>query len=266
MKLSFVMQSYLGDYPGSRSNPVMKFNRIVQCFLNQTNTNWELVIVSDGCDLTRREYEKHYWYVPNIKFAYVDKDDSTKMYADENNMKYYRGIPREVGRSIATGDWIGYVDSDDFIMDYTVERLLGNFLQIENLSKKRLSNNQPAINIVLNTVQVENIIYAALIKKQEERHGKDFIGISTMETMPFEIDGLNSEWFVSGFVGGNGGMGSVVIWHKKDLEQSWEDVVSNTTSEDVMFVQGAVFNKKNTAIKIKVPYYVRCHHSKLWDY
>lgn len=263
MKLSFIMQTYLGDYPGSRSNPVEKFKRAVNSLINQTNPNWELIIVSDGCELARNVYDSDFYHIPNIKFAYVDKDENTKMYAENNGQKYYRGLPREIGRSLATGDWIGYMDSDDFLMDYTVNRLISSFNQVKDFNVKNNKN----INIVLNTLQIENIIFAAIVRAQREKHGPNTMGVSTMESMPFEIEGLPSEWFVSGFAGGSSGQGSVVIWHKNDINQSWEDVVSiGDISEDMKFVTSAVAGPENATIKIKVPYYVRCHHSKLWDY
>ena len=55
MKLSLVMQSYLGEYPGSRQNAVDKFHRAVKSVLNQNNPNWELVVIADGCKITKQK-------------------------------------------------------------------------------------------------------------------------------------------------------------------------------------------------------------------
>ena len=48
MKISVIMQSYLGEYPGARSNPKYKFVRAVNSFLLQKHPDKELIIVSDG--------------------------------------------------------------------------------------------------------------------------------------------------------------------------------------------------------------------------
>ena len=57
MKISVVMQSYLGDYPGSRKDSKNKFVRAVSSFLRQTHEDKELVIVSDGCEDTKKLYK-----------------------------------------------------------------------------------------------------------------------------------------------------------------------------------------------------------------
>ena len=54
------MQSYLGDYPGSRTEPERKFVRAVNSFLNQTNKNSELIIVSDNCKITEKLYKENF--------------------------------------------------------------------------------------------------------------------------------------------------------------------------------------------------------------
>ena len=68
--ISIVMMSYLGDYPGSRKNPVQKFNRAVQSVVEQTHQDWELIIVSDGCDITNQEYRSN-WSHANEKVTII---------------------------------------------------------------------------------------------------------------------------------------------------------------------------------------------------
>ena len=74
-KISVIMQSYLGDYPGSRKNPEEKFKRAVTSFLNQTSKNNELVIVADGCKITERLWRENYSEESRIKFIYVEKEE-----------------------------------------------------------------------------------------------------------------------------------------------------------------------------------------------
>ena len=52
MKFSVIMASYLGNYPGCANNREAKFIRSVKSFLNQSYDNKELIIVSDGCEIT----------------------------------------------------------------------------------------------------------------------------------------------------------------------------------------------------------------------
>ena len=106
------MQSYLGQYPGSRSDSSTKFIRAVQSFLDQTHKDSELIIVSDGCEKTHQLYYELYKSEPRIKYVYVDKD-TPNMY--EGEVKYYRGLPRQIARSLVTGEITTYMDSDDYV-------------------------------------------------------------------------------------------------------------------------------------------------------
>lgn len=120
MKISVIMQSYLGEYPNSRKHPEFKFVRAVSSFLSQKHEDKELIIISDGCDKTKELYEQLFSHDARINFAYIAKKQTKKMYETEkrDNMliKYYRGVPRRIGCSMATGDIITYMDSDDIIL------------------------------------------------------------------------------------------------------------------------------------------------------
>jgi glycosyltransferase involved in cell wall biosynthesis len=67
------MQSHLGDYPNSRSNPKQKFIRAVDSFLAQEYVDKKLIIVSDGCDITHQIYHDKYINYANIKHVYVHR-------------------------------------------------------------------------------------------------------------------------------------------------------------------------------------------------
>lgn len=101
--ISVVMASYLGDYPNCATRREERFLHAITSFLIQSYTDSELVIVSDGCDLTQKIYEDKYKNESRILFDRVEKEGS------------FSGSPRNKGISIANGNVICYLDSDDFI-------------------------------------------------------------------------------------------------------------------------------------------------------
>jgi len=106
------MVSYLHDYPGSRSKPIQKFNRAVQSWVNQTFQSKELIIVSDGCELTNREYYQNWAQHSNIKLIEMPKSNAL-----------WPGEYRQHGVNLASGDWITYLDSDDIYLPDYLERI-----------------------------------------------------------------------------------------------------------------------------------------------
>lgn len=111
--ISVVMISYLKEYEGSRKDADKKFIRAVESFKKQTHNKKELIIVSDGCEITDDLYFKNWKNDPIIKLIRCEKQKSV-----------WPGTLREVGRSLATYDWIHYLDTDDYDMS--------NHLQIIN--------------------------------------------------------------------------------------------------------------------------------------
>lgn len=237
------MQSYLGEYPGSRKNSDKKFLRAVQSFINQTNKDSELVIVSDGCEVTHKLYYQNFKNNNRIKYVYVDKD-TPNMYQGEK--KYYRGFPREVGRVISTGEIISYMDSDDYLMEDAVEVIKSHW---ENFLSKgdymwsmttRWFDNQLAEKLWNPSKSVTTF-------------GK-----------PFEIDKLKDTWIETGMKHDSLVISSTwSISHKSTLTEKWVDS-SGEESEDNIFCKKTRKNRKGFIIK--KPYYVRCHYSGMWDY
>lgn len=101
MKISVICASYLGRYPGSASNRELKFKRAVKSFLNQTYEDKELIIVSDGCDITNKLYDENFKDIDNIKLIKLNKQN------------LYSGNMRNVAFDFAKGEIITYLDSDD---------------------------------------------------------------------------------------------------------------------------------------------------------
>lgn len=109
------MASYLGDLLGKRNNPDKKYVRAVKSFLSQTYENKELIIVADGCDLTKRIYEKMFSQLDNVKLVYIQKQE------------IYSGECRNAGLRIATGEIISYLDNDDVIGKKHLEIIMEQF-------------------------------------------------------------------------------------------------------------------------------------------
>lgn len=101
------MASYLGDYPGGASNRIEKFHRAVKSVIDQTYTNWELLIIADGCELTEKEASKY--TDKRIKFFTIDKQPN------------FSGNVRQKGLDEATGDYVIYLDTDDYFTPEHIE-------------------------------------------------------------------------------------------------------------------------------------------------
>jgi glycosyltransferase involved in cell wall biosynthesis len=102
-KISVIMASYLGEYPNCATNREYKFKRAVESFLKQSYPLKELIIVSDGCDITERLYKENFKGYKNIVFKKLEKQP------------LFSGNVRNKGLEIASGDIICYLDTDDFI-------------------------------------------------------------------------------------------------------------------------------------------------------
>lgn len=110
--ISVVMVSYLGDYPGARKNPIQKFIRAVNSFLEQTLKESELIILSDGCEVTRDVIQEHFSGEDRIKLVMCEKRQG------------WPGALRQKGIEMAKYDYITYLDTDDFIMPTRLERVV----------------------------------------------------------------------------------------------------------------------------------------------
>lgn len=238
------MQSYLGEYPGSRSDSDKKFLRAVQSFIDQTNKNSELVIVSDGCEITHKLYYNHFKENDRIKYVYVDKN-TPNMY--EGDVKYYRGLPREVGRTLATGEITTYMDSDDFLLPEHCA-ILSKYWQV----------NKQATSII-NRSWYDNI---------KSLEYESYNGEIRTNTEFKEVEGLEGKWYSTKLKN----EGNVVHYiytpwllsHKSDIKTKWRDVVGEGLSEDVVF--GKQVLDEGISLHIEYPLYVRCHYHGRWDY
>ena len=101
MKISIVMASYLGAYAKAATNRDKKIIRAIRSVESQTYKDWELIVVADGCNETKKILKEIFWYEQRIKGFFIKKQ------------KTWSGVPRNTGIQKATGEYICYLDVDD---------------------------------------------------------------------------------------------------------------------------------------------------------
>ena len=99
--------------------------RCIDSVLNQTYTNFELIIVDDMSTDNSVDLIKEY-NDPRIKLI-------------ELNKKRFNGGTRNVGIDNAKGDYILFLDCDDYISEENVLYKLNNFIRNNNVDLIRLS-------------------------------------------------------------------------------------------------------------------------------
>lgn len=102
MRFSIILPSLLSDFPGAATGRDKKLFRAIESVMNQTFTDYELLIIADGCPLT--EYiVKHIWEVVpgTVKLLSVPRK------------QLFSNTPRNTGIDNAKGEYIIYLDNDD---------------------------------------------------------------------------------------------------------------------------------------------------------
>ena len=104
MKVSIIMPSFLGNYEGAATDREEKFIRAVNSCLDNDYKYKELVIVSDGCEITNNvvmQKFKEQLFLSQIKLVKLPKQP------------LFSGNVRSAGLANATGNYIMYLDTDD---------------------------------------------------------------------------------------------------------------------------------------------------------
>lgn len=112
MRFSIIMQSFLGDYKFAATNREAKLVRAIDSVIAQTFTDWELIIIADGCEKTFDIVEEKYKPNLNIDCRLINKQT------------IWGGAQRNYGISLTKGELICYLDNDDYFGE--------NHLQIIN--------------------------------------------------------------------------------------------------------------------------------------
>lgn len=97
--ISIIMASYLGAYKNAATNRPDKLRRAIASVLLQKYGDWELIVISDGCNETSHIVSQY-------------KDERISCYQIPKQ-EMWSGVPRNVGISKAIGDYIIYLDNDD---------------------------------------------------------------------------------------------------------------------------------------------------------
>jgi len=119
MRFSVIMPVCLSPYTWKKRksaiNPSPKFIRAVMSFLQQEFKDAELIIISDGCDITKRLYMDLFQDKDNIRFTQIPKQS------------VFSGVVRQVGIEMAQGELICYLDHDDFFGEQHLSIIHENF-------------------------------------------------------------------------------------------------------------------------------------------
>jgi glycosyltransferase involved in cell wall biosynthesis len=247
MKISVIMQSYLGEYPGSRTHARQKFTRAVNSFLAQTLPQKELIIVSDGCVLTRVIYELVYSTFSNIKLVTVPDADIKRMYTTTTGgKKCFRGIPRGVGVKQATGDLITYLDTDDIWLPTHLEILHCSWL---NAPKEVMwaSNNFRLMHAKLPDMKVP--------QEPCDAYSTEAVDLSAYGILePFYVSLSASRNQVN--------CASYLLSHRREVKAQWED--TENEHEDARFA-AALQKFHGNSMRVYSPTIVVCHYRSGWD-
>lgn len=267
MKISVVMQSYLGDYPGSRSNPKQKFIRAVNSFLSQIHEDRELIIVSDGCEITKELYDNLYKDCDDIKFVYLDKknkkDTNSIKLEEDKKIFNFRGLPRALGCTVATGEIICYFDSDDIILPH--------HLSILNVAWLNAPETLKWIN---NPIRYVHPIALKWSSEPEERKKQVEEKINNKKSINLKSYGIKEIFFQEDFDKNSIRASSSSISHRKNIKTTWTDSVMILTkdhqriegfNEDHLFVNNLIKNENCNGIRIDQPSLVVCHWRDAYD-
>ena len=114
MKVSVVMASYLGQYRKAARNRDKKIVRAIDSVLNQSHKDVELIVVADGCQKTVEILKANYTGDPRVKGYLIPKQS------------LWSGVPRNTGIEKAEGEWICYLDVDDYLGENHIKGIVDN--------------------------------------------------------------------------------------------------------------------------------------------
>lgn len=154
---SVIMPSFLGEYPRCASNREEKFIRAVKSVLNQSYKDFELIIISDGCDITERLYLEYFAEYENVICLKIPKQD------------IWSGKVRYAGQKYAKGKYICYCDSDDYLQENHLQFIKDNINSLDwsimsehALSDKGLIDRD--VELALSSSGTSSIVHRSSLK------------------------------------------------------------------------------------------------------
>lgn len=194
MKFSTIMPVY---------NTGIKLHKSIQSIINQNYDNWELIIINDGSTDDSL----------NICEEYQKRDSRIKVYTQKNKGP---GISRNNGINKCTGDYITFLDSDDYYeSDYyltlyneiisnnpdvifintAMENNDGKIYKIKDISKFRKFSNKDLLKLQM----MGSISWATCMKAAKSKIIKNskFLDIDVGEEAFFSFNVLNQAKKVS---------------------------------------------------------------------
>jgi hypothetical protein len=246
MDISYIMQVFLGGYPGSRLDPDFKFIRAVNSFLDMKDPGSELIIVSDGCEKAHTLYHQHLVNVPNIKYAYVGKPEY-RTNDISGQLRYFRGLPRQVGRVLASGYLTAYIDADDMLL------------------KNSSSTIRQYWNAITEKIPGKDFMWLQCrnwITNEAALNIKELNAAFDQVSQPGEIEGLKSKWVEVKTKKDLLVMSAWSIIHRSVCSSKWQDTIGKY--EDHTFIQA--IKEEGPGMYIDSPMYVICHNPLGWDF
>lgn len=101
MKFSVILPSLLADFPGAATKKEQKLVRAINSVLTQSYKDFELIVISDGCDAT------------SFIVSRMIKNDKRLRLLRTQREGLWSNNARNAGIRAASGDYIIYIDNDD---------------------------------------------------------------------------------------------------------------------------------------------------------
>ena len=261
MSITWIMQVYLGDYLNCPKDHSKKFKRAVKSFLAMKDDKSKLVIVSDGCHVAHEIYFKEFSKHKNIKYIFAEKT-TPKMsdeWKGESMTSYHRAGPRRLGINLVETQLTTYLDSNDFLLPNAAEAIRSQW-EVAKLRGK-------SIDWIINSRWYDLSIINDYLDNENYHKGIHNFDRIVPHNDPIKIKGLRGRWQEVGMKEHTKNLGafSMNIIHKSNININWMDSVTGIpggVSPAASFIKKLI---KLPGVVMDIPYYVRCHHSNLWD-